>query len=125
MKQEISTAKAPKPIGSYRQAVKADRFLFVSGQLAIDPETGRITDGGIKEQTAQAMKNIQAILEAAGCTCDDVIMSNVYLSSMTLFSEFNSVYAGYFKVSFPARVTVGIELLPKALVEISVVAYKE
>jgi 2-iminobutanoate/2-iminopropanoate deaminase len=117
--------KAPKPVGPYSQAIRTDKFLFVSGQLAINPKDGRIIEGGIKEQTIQIMDNIGAILEAAGFTFNNVVMSNVYLSSMALFSEFNNTYAKFFKNCFPARATVGIELAPKALVEISVVAYKE
>jgi 2-iminobutanoate/2-iminopropanoate deaminase len=125
MKKTIQTENAPKPVGPYSQAVRAGKFLFVSGQVAIDPKTGRIVANGIKEQTVRVMENIKAILEAAGYSFSDVVQSNVYLSSMKLFSEFNSEYAKYFEKEFPARATVGIELMPEALVEISVVAYKE
>jgi len=125
MKKIIHAENAPKPVGPYSQAVRVGRFLFVSGQLAIDPKTGRIAANGIREQTVRVMENIKAVLEAAGYSFNNVIQSNVYLSSMKLFSEFNSEYAKYFEKEFPARATVGTELMPEALVEISVVAYKE
>jgi 2-iminobutanoate/2-iminopropanoate deaminase len=125
MKKIIHAENAPKPVGPYSQAVRVGRFLFVSGQVAIDPKTGRIEANGIKEQTVRVMENIKAVLEAAGYSFNNVIQSNVYLSSMKLFSEFNSEYAKYFEKEFPARATVGIELMPEALVEISVVACKE
>jgi len=125
MKKIIHAENAPKPVGPYSQAVRVGRFLFVSGQVAIDPKTGRIAANGIKEQTVRVMENIKAVLETAGYSFNNVIQSNVYLSSMKLFSEFNSEYAKYFEKEFPARATVGIELMPEALVEISVVAYKE
>jgi 2-iminobutanoate/2-iminopropanoate deaminase len=125
MKKVIQTENAPEPVGPYSQALKADRFLFVSGQVAIDPEKGRIVANGIREQTARVMENIKAILQAAGYSLSDVVQSNVYLSSMALFSEFNNEYAKYFGGVFPARVTGGIELVHGALLEISVVAYKD
>jgi 2-iminobutanoate/2-iminopropanoate deaminase len=125
MKKVIQTENAPKPVGPYSQAVRVDTFLFVSGQVAIDPEEGRITTNGIKAQTAQVMENIKAILHAAGYNLSDVVQSNVYLSSMKLFSEFHHEYAKYFNKGFPTRATVGIELMPGALLEISIVAYKD
>ncbi len=125
MKRIVQTENAPKPVGPYNQAIQAGNFLFVSGQVAIDPKEGRIVSNDIRGQTVRVMENIKAILQAAGYNFSDVIQSNVYLSSMKLFSEFNSEYAKYFKEGFPARATVGTELMPNALVEISVVAYKE
>ena len=125
MKKIIQTEKAPKPGGPYSQALQVDKFLFVSGQVAIDPEKGRIVEKGIREQTARVMENIKAILQAAGYSLSDVVQSNVYLSSMKLFSEFNNEYAKYFDKVFPARVTVGIELVHGARLEISVIAYKD
>jgi 2-iminobutanoate/2-iminopropanoate deaminase len=125
VKKIVHTENAPKPAGPYSQAIQAGKFLFVSGQLAIDPKEGRIVTDNIKEQTIRVMENIKAILQAAGYNLNDIVQSNVYLSSMKLFSEFNSEYAKYFDKEFPARATVGIELMPNALVEISVVAYKE
>jgi len=125
MRKLVKTEKAPKPVGPYSQAIRAERFLFVSGQVAINPEEGKITSNNIKDQTKQVMENIKAILEAAGYAFADVVQSNVYLSSMKLFGEFNSEYAKYFEKDFPARVTIGVELGLGALVEISVIAYKE
>jgi 2-iminobutanoate/2-iminopropanoate deaminase len=125
MKKIIQTENAPKPAGPYSQGIQVDKFLFVSGQLAIDPKEGKIVANDIKGQTVRVMENIKAILQATGYSFSDVIQSNVYLSSMKLFSEFNSEYAKYFGKGLPTRTTVGIELMPGALVEISVVAYKE
>ena len=124
MKKVVQTENAPKPVGPYSQGIKVDKFLFVSGQVAIDPKEGRITANGIKAQTVKVMENIKAILHAAGYNFNDVVQSNVYLSSMALFDEFNNEYAKYFDKAFPTRTTVGIELMPGALLEISVVAYK-
>lgn len=125
MKNSVNTDNAPKPAGPYSQAVKASKFLFVSGQLAIDPKENRIISNNIKDQTIRVMENIKAILHAAGYSLSDVLQSNVYLSSMALFKEFNTEYSKYFDKNPPARATVGAELLPNALVEISVTAYKE
>lgn len=125
MKKIIQAKNAPKPIGPYSQAVQADKFLFVSGQLAIDPKEGKIVASNIAQQTRQVMENIKAILEVAGYNLKDIVHSAVYLSSMALFEEFNREYAKYFDKEFPARATVGIELKANALVEISVIAYKD
>jgi 2-iminobutanoate/2-iminopropanoate deaminase len=125
MKKTVFSEKAPKPIGPYNQAVKAGKFLFVSGQLAIDPKEGKIVAKDVTLQTRQVMDNIKVILEAAGYSLKDVVQSTVYLSSMALFDEFNSEYATYFDGEFPARATVGIELKANALIEVSVVAYKD
>lgn len=125
MKKVIQAENAPKPAGPYSQAIRVGKFLFVSGQVAIDPKEGKIIANDIKGQTVRVMENIKAILQAAGYDFSDIIQSNVYLSSMKLFSEFNTEYAKYFRKDFPARATVGIELMPNALVEIAVVAYKE
>ena len=125
MKQPIFTYKAPKPIGPYNQALKAGSFLFVSGQLAIDPKQGKIVAVTIASQTRQVMENIGAILQAAGYSLKDLVQTNVYLSSLSLFDEFNIEYAKFFSGDFPSRATVGSELKAGALVEISAVAYKE
>lgn len=125
MKTIINTINAPKPVGPYSQAVKAGKFLFISGQLAIDPKEGKIIAPDIKAQTARIMENIKAILEVADFDLVDVVQTSIYLSSMTLLSDFNNTYAKYFDNNFPARATVGIQLMPGALVEISAVAYKE
>jgi 2-iminobutanoate/2-iminopropanoate deaminase len=125
MKKVVYTENAPKPVGPYSQAIKVDKFLFVSGQVAINPKEGKIVANSIKEQTIQVMENIKAILQTAEYSFNNVIQSNVYLSSMKLFSEFNNEYAKYFAKELPTRATIGIELMPSALVEISVIAYKE
>ena len=124
MKKTILTEKAPNPVGPYSQAVEAGKFLFVSGQLAIDPKESKITAKTVGSQTKQVMENIKAILEAAGYSFKDIVQANVYLSAMALFEEFNKEYAKSFEPPFPARATVGAELRPEALVEIAVVAYK-
>ena len=125
MKTLVFTEKAPKPVVPYNQAVRAGKFLFVSGQLAIDPKEGKIVAKDITFQTKQVLENIKAILEAAGYGLKDIVQSNVYLSSMDLFDEFNCEYAKYFDGEFPARATVGTELKANALVEVSVVAHKD
>ena len=125
MKKVVLTKKAPKPVGPYSQAMQAGKFLFVSGQLAINPEIGKIATDTIALQTRQVMENIKAILEAADYSLKEIVQVNVYLSSMASFDEFNKEYAKFFEIEPPARATVGIELKPGALVEISVVAYKE
>ena len=125
MKKFVLASKAPKPIGPYTQAVQAGKFLFVSGQLAIDPKEGKIIVENIHLQTRQVMENIKAILEAAGYSLRDVVQSTVYLSSMAFFDEFNCEYAKYFESDFPSRSTVGAELKSGALVGVSVIAYKD
>jgi 2-iminobutanoate/2-iminopropanoate deaminase len=124
MKKVIYTENAPKPLGPYCQGIQVDKFLFVSGQLAIDPAEGRIVGKNIKEQTVQVMENIKAILQAAGFSFNNVVQSNIYLSSIELFTEFNTEYAKYFDKEFPTRATVETKLISGALVEISVIAYK-
>ena len=121
----INTENASKPVGPYSQAVKAGEFLFISGQVAIDPKVGKITASDVKGQTERVMENVKAILAASGYGLKDIVQTNVYLTSMTLFGDFNIVYAKYFDRDFPARATVGIALMPGALVEVSAVAYKE
>ena len=125
MKKVVLTQKAPKPIGPYNQAVQAGNFLFVSGQLAIDPKDDKLVVENIMLQTHQVLENIKAILEAAGYCLKDIVQSTVYLSSISLFEEFNREYAKYFESDFPARATVGAELKSGALVEVSVIAYKD
>ena len=125
MKEVVITEKAPKPIGPYSQAVRLGEFVFVSGQIPIDPRTGEVIKGGIKDQTKQVLENIKAILEAAGLTLDDVVMSFVFLADMSEFGDFNEVYSQYFKEKPPARVTVAVKSLPRDVrVEIAVIAGK-
>ena len=125
MKTPIQSPNVPKPLGPYSQAVKADKFLFVSGQLPIDPKQGKVVAKDIVGQTRQVMENIKAILEAADFTLKDIMQTTVYLASMALFDEFNREYAKYFTADFPARATVGVELKGGALLEVAVVAYKD
>lgn len=125
MKEVIYTESAPKPIGPYSQAVKTGNMLFVSGQIPIDPKTGEVVKGGIKEQTRQVLENIKAVLEAAGYTLNDVTMAFVFLADMNMFPEYNEVYTQYFKEKPPARVTVQAARLPRdVLIEIAVIAVR-
>jgi 2-iminobutanoate/2-iminopropanoate deaminase len=125
MKKVITTPNAPKPVGPYSQAIQTDNTLYISGQLAIDPQTNTLLTADIKLQTQQVMQNIQAILNIADMTLKDIVQTTVYLSSMALFAEFNVEYAKYFDTEPPARATVACELKTGALVEISAVAYKK
>ena len=125
MKQIITTEKAPTPIGPYNQAVLVDNVLYVSGQIAINPENGNLMQSSIEEETHQVMKNIQAILEEAGCGFNEVAKTTIFLSDMLLFPYVNEVYGSYFSSDCPARETVAVAGLPKGVnVEISVIAYK-
>lgn len=120
----IQTEKAPKAIGPYSQATVASDFVFCSGQIALDPKTGELAPGGAKEQTAQALKNLAAVLEAAKADFSHVVSTMIYLTEMSSFQEVNEVYAAVFGDHMPARVTVGVSALPKgALVEISCIAF--
>jgi 2-iminobutanoate/2-iminopropanoate deaminase len=125
MKKTIVTHNAPKPVGPYSQAVQANGFLFVSGQLAINPKSGKLAVPDAATQTCQVMENIKAILEAAGYSLDDVVQTTVYLSSMNLFEEFNHEYAKYFPADAPSRATVAAQLKEGALIEVSAVAYRK
>ena len=125
MKEVIYTEAAPKPIGPYSQAVKVGNMLFVSGQIPIDPKTGEVVKGGIKEQTRQVLENIKTVLEAASYTLNDVAMAFVFLADMNMFPEYNEVYAQYFKEKPPARVTVQAARLARdVLIEIAVIAVR-
>ena len=124
MKKVITSPNAPKPVGPYSQAIKAGNTIYISGQLAIDPKTNKLVEGDIVVQTRQVIENIQAILLATGYNLKDIVQTTVYLSSMSLFQEFNTEYARYFQADYPARATVACELKSGALIEISAVAYK-
>ncbi|MDH6533807.1 RidA family protein [Parabacteroides sp. 52] len=125
MKKVISTPNAPAAIGPYSQAVQVDNMLFASGQLGMDPVTGSFVEGGVKEQTVQAFKNIHAILAAAGYTINDVVKTTVFLADMGDFAAVNEIYATQFEGAFPARSAVAVKTLPKnGLVEIEVIAAK-
>jgi 2-iminobutanoate/2-iminopropanoate deaminase len=125
MKEKISTQKAPQAIGPYSQAIRYGDFLFVSGQIAIDPSTGNILEGDIEVQTEQALKNVAAIIEAAGMSLQDVVKCTCFLKDMNDFVRFNSVYESYFGESLPARETVEVARLPKDVrVEVSAICGK-
>lgn len=122
MKQCIFSNDAPKPVGPYSHAVMLNNIVFLSGQLPINPQSGKIEGDTIEDQTRLVLNNIKAILEAANLTLDDVVKVNVYISDLSLFAKFNEVYGEYFKTNYPARTTVGCQLLPGVMVEIDVVA---
>jgi 2-iminobutanoate/2-iminopropanoate deaminase len=125
MKKIISTTAAPGAIGPYSQAVEANGTLYISGQVAIDPATGKMVEGGITEQTEQVLKNIRAILLAAGYTLSDVVKSTCLLSDMTDFKTMNEVYARYYSSDQPARAAFAVKGLPLgALIEIETIAVK-
>lgn len=125
MKKVIATTNAPAAIGPYSQAVQVGNMLFASGQLGIDPATGNFVEGAIKEQTAQAFKNVKAILTEAGLDISDVVKTTVFLADMGDFGAMNEVYASQFEGAFPARSAVAVKTLPKnGLVEIEVIAVK-
>ena len=119
----ISTQKAPAAIGPYSQAIKVGNLVYTSGQIPIDPATGNFVEGGIKEQTRQALTNVQAILEEVGLTMGNVVKTTVFMADMNDFADMNTVYAEFFSEPYPARSAVAVKTLPKgAFVEIEVVA---
>ncbi|MBQ8128267.1 MAG: RidA family protein [Prevotella sp.] len=123
MKKAIATQKAPAAIGPYSQAIDAGSFVYLSGQLPIDPTTGQFPEGGIKEQTRQSLLNAQAILIEAGLDLQNVVKTTVLLSDITNFGPMNEVYAEMFSAPFPARSAFAVRDLPKgALVEIEMIA---
>ena len=123
MKREIvSCVDAPEAIGPYSQAVKCGGFLFCSGQIPIDPATGKLVEGGIREQTTRVLKNLEAVLEAGGAGLDTVAKTTVYLLDMGEFQQMNDVYGAFFRENPPARVTVQVSKLPAgASVEIDAI----
>ena len=123
--QAIHTDNAPAAIGPYSQAFEVNGFVFASGQIPLDPKTGTFVEGGIKEQTRQALTNASSILKAAGTDLAHVVKTTVYLDSMDDFAAMNEVYAEFFSHPFPARSAVAVKKLPKgALVEVEVLAAK-
>ena len=123
MKQVINTPQAPAAIGPCNQAVQIGNLVFTSGQIPIDPATGTLVQGGIKEQTRRSLANVKAVLEAAGLSMDKVVKTTVFMADMNDFADMNSVYAEFFSEPYPARSAVAVKTLPKgALVEIEVVA---
>ncbi len=125
MKTIINTQNAPAPIGPYSQAVAAGNFIFLSGQIALNPATGQLVTDDIKTETKQVMENIKAILVEAGINFDNIIKTSIFLTDMQNFAQVNEVYGTYFSEQFPARETVQVAGLPKGVnVEITVTALK-
>ena len=123
MKQKIFSNNAPKPIGPYSQAIKSGNTIFISGQIAIDPQTNELVINNIIEETKMVMENIKHILIECNCTFSDVVKCSIFLSKMDLFESVNTVYGNYFSEPYPARETVEVSCLPKNVnVEISAIA---
>ena len=123
MRDVISTDRGPRAIGPYSQAIRANGFLFLSGQVSLDPATQQLVPGDIAAQTARVLENLKGILEAAGSSLDRVVKTTVYLKDMNDFAAMNEVYARYFPSAPPARATVEVARLPKdACVEIDLIA---
>lgn len=122
-KEIVNSQKAPAPIGPYNQAIKANGFLYVSGQIAINPNSGELETADIKTETTWVMKNLEAILTEAGCGFADVLKATIFISDMNNFSSINEVYGTFMPQPYPARETVEVSKLPKGVnVEISVIA---
>ncbi|MFK5972257.1 MAG: RidA family protein [Flavobacteriaceae bacterium] len=126
MKKIINTSEAPAPIGPYNQAILSGNTLYISGQIAMDPTSGKLIKGDIKKETKQVMENLKAILAAAGMNFENVVKSSIFLKNMNQFSEVNEVYGAYFNSeTAPARETVEVANLPKFVaVEISMISIK-
>lgn len=126
MKKIINTPNAPAPIGPYNQAVLVNGILYVSGQVPMDPSTGKLVEGDIKKETKQCMENLKAILEEAGMGFEDVVKASIFIKDMHQFSQINEVYGSYFDAdTAPARETVEVANLPRFVnVEISMIAIK-
>lgn len=123
MKDRVQTDNAPKAIGPYSQAIKANGFVFASGQIPLDPATMQIVEGGIREQTERVMNNLEAVLQAAGSSLEGVVKTTVFLKDLSDFAEMNEVYGSFFRQTPPARSTVEVARLPRDVrVEIDVIA---
>ena len=123
-KKIIFTENAPRPVGPYSQGVVSGNFVFVSGQIPIDPKTVQIVTGGIEQQTIQVLENIKSILESLQLGMRDIVKTSIFLSDFADFKSFNSVYSRYFENNPPARTTVQAGLMPNVLVEIDAIAKK-
>ena len=122
-KQPVSTDRAPQAIGPYEQAIRVGEFVYTAGQIPIDPHTGNFVEGGITAQTRQVLKNLQAVLEAAGSSLERAVKATVFLKNMSDFGAMNEVYSEFLGASKPARSTVAVADLPRgALVEIDLIA---
>jgi len=124
-KQVIRTPNAPNPVGPYNQAIVAGNTIYVAGQGPIDPKTGKVVIGTIEEQATLTFENIKAILDAAGSSLSDVVQVTAYLADLGDFSKYNEIYKKYFTEPYPARATVGCQLLMHTFIEIACVAVKE
>ena len=123
MRKAVTTSSAPPAIGPYSQAIRAGSLLFVSGQIPLDPETGKMVDGDLAAQTHRVFRNLRAILEAAGASFDNVVRTTVYLADMNDFPAMNDIYGTYFTAPAPARATIQAARLPRdAKVEIDLIA---
>lgn len=123
MKHEVTSQKAPKAVGPYSQAIRTGTMVLCSGQIGIDPKTGAMVEGGIKEQVTQIIQNIKAVLEETGCTLNNVVKTTVFLQDMNDFAAMNEVYGDAFAKPYPARSTIEVAKLPKgAAVEIECIA---
>ena len=123
MKTVVNTKMAPGAIGPYSQAIKAGGFLFISGQIPVDPATGNVVEGGIEAQTTQVLENLTAILANQGLAMDNVVKTTVFLTDLNDFLVMNGIYGNYFKGETPARATVQVSRLPKeVIVEIDAIA---
>lgn len=123
-KRVVATPEAPAAVGPYSQAVRAGPWLFVSGMIALDPKTGVLAPGGVREQAEAALRNLGAVLKAAGLGYGDVVKTTVFMTDLSRFAEMNKVYARFFTQEPPARSTVEVKALPKgALVELEAIAF--
>ena len=126
MREVINSDRAPKAVGPYSQAIRTERFVFTAGQIAIDPGTGKLVEGGIREQTNQVITNLKEVLAAAGTDFSNVVKATVFLSDINDFAEFNRAYAEYFPSEPPARSAFQVAALPLgARVEIEMIAIRE
>ncbi len=120
----VYTDRAPKPVGPYSQGVKVGCFLFVSGQIPLDPETGKLVEGDFEEKARRVLENVKAVVEAAGGSLGDIVKVTVYMRDLSLFQEFNRVYSEYFRDHKPARAVVGVASLPLGVdLEVEAIAY--
>jgi 2-iminobutanoate/2-iminopropanoate deaminase len=121
--QQVETSGAPAALGPYSQGIRAGALVYAAGQLGLDPASGDLVDGGVAEQTDRALRNLTAILDAAGVSLDRVVKTTVFLADMADFTAMNDVYARHFSAPFPARSTIAVKQLPKGgLVEIEAIA---
>lgn len=123
MRQQVETGGAPAAIGPYSQAIRVGELVFAAGQVGLDPASGELVQGGVTEQTDRALRNVTAVLDAAGASLERVVKTTVFLADMDDFAAMNEVYARHFSAPFPARSTVAVKTLPKgALVEVEAIA---